>query len=77
MFFLIIDFNNLIITSNFYLPKKLFAFLQSSFLDEKMRCYIFGYVIYTIKIIMIYSIYFYIFFIKMLSSFKLWFYVAV
>ena len=36
MFFLIISFEKLVIASSLNLPKKLFTFIYSSFLDEKM-----------------------------------------
>ena len=75
MFFFFVLFKYLPIAGALYLPYELNAFLQSTFLDEKMSNNILSFMVNAIQVIMIIlAFYLDVLFIKMLPAFKFWFY---
>ena len=78
VFFSFVNPENLVITGNPYLPKKLSALIRRPFLDEKMNSYVLCYMVYTIQIIMIpLSFYWNMLLIQILFPFELGFYLQV
>lgn len=69
----IISPQNLSITRLFNLGKEFYAILFCSFTDEEMSSYILGDMVYTVEIVIIFTIHFDVFFIIVLSPFQHWF----